>query len=106
MDALGKPSTEPSARIMHSELLRNGQRVLMAADTQPGTALQFGNNFHVSVDCDSIEEMDKLFAAVAVNGRVRVPLADAPWGARFGMLTDQFGVQWRLNCFLSRRRAS
>jgi len=23
-----------------------------------------------------------------------------PWGARFGMLTDKFGIQWILNCNL------
>ena len=26
-----------------------------------------------------------------------MPLQDAFWGARFGMLTDQFGVNWMFN---------
>jgi PhnB protein len=30
-----------------------------------------------------------------------MPLVDAPWGARFGMLTDQFGVQWMINCYFA-----
>jgi PhnB protein len=25
---------------------------------------------------------------------VHLPLHDAFWGARFGMLTDQFGINW------------
>jgi PhnB protein len=26
-----------------------------------------------------------------------LPLGDMFWGARFGMLTDQFGIQWMFN---------
>lgn len=26
-----------------------------------------------------------------------MPLQDMFWGARFGMLTDQFGVRWMIN---------
>jgi PhnB protein len=102
MDTQGKPSTQPDARILHSELLKSGNRLLMASDTQPGSRLQFGNNFHVSVDFASLEEIERVFVALAHKGRVTVPLGDAPWGARIAMLTDQFGVQWILNCFLAR----
>jgi uncharacterized glyoxalase superfamily protein PhnB len=27
-------------------------------------------------------------------------LGNMPWGARFGMLTDKFSIQWILNCNL------
>jgi PhnB protein len=27
-----------------------------------------------------------------------MPLEDTFWGARFGMLTDKFGISWMLNC--------
>ena len=27
-----------------------------------------------------------------------MPLADQFWGARFGMLTDKFGLNWMFNC--------
>jgi PhnB protein len=26
-----------------------------------------------------------------------MPLGTMPWGARFGMLVDQFGIQWMIN---------
>ncbi len=26
-----------------------------------------------------------------------MPVADQFWGARFGMLTDRFGIQWMFN---------
>jgi len=78
----------------------NGAPILMASDThQPGT-LTPGNNFSVSIDCDTVAEAERLFASLSESGIVRMPLTEAPWGAMFGMLTDQFGIQWLLNCFL------
>ena len=31
------------------------------------------------------------------GGQVSMPLEKAFWGAYFGMLTDQFGIQWMVN---------
>ena len=99
-DAAGQPSSDPAARVMHAQLASQGTPFLMASDTpQPGT-LQRGNNFSVAIDCHSREEAERLFAGLARQGEVRMPLTDAPWGAVFGMLTDRFGIQWMLNCFL------
>lgn len=69
----------------------------MASDTMPGMPLQQGNNFAVSIECDSNEEVDRLFAALGENGKANMPVQDMFWGARFGMLTDQFGIQWMFN---------
>lgn len=102
MDAQGQPSTDPGARIMHSQLLRNGQPILQASDDQSGSSPKVGNNFQVAIDCDSAEEIDRLFAALGQGGTVRLPLGTMPWGARFGMLTDKFGIQWLLNCYLQK----
>jgi PhnB protein len=96
-DGNGQPSTDPSARIMHGQLVRGGAAILMASDTpQPGS-LQPGNNFSVSIHCDSLEEAERFFAALSRGGVERMPLTEAPWGAKFGMLTDQFGIQWLIN---------
>ena len=34
---------------------------------------------------------------MADGGTVMMPLADAFWGAYFGMLTDKFGINWMIN---------
>ncbi len=41
---------------------------------------------------------EQLFERLASNGRITTPLAVQPWGDYYGKLTDQFGVQWMLNC--------
>ncbi len=96
--AQGQPSTDPNAGIMHARITSKGQPILMASDEQPGSTLATGNNFQVSIECESVQEIDRLFAAFSKGGKVRTPLGDVPWGARFGMLTDQFGIQWLFNC--------
>jgi PhnB protein len=99
-DASGEPSTDPTAKIMHAQLAMQGAPILMASDApEPGT-VRPGNNFSVAIDCHSREEIERMFVGLSHKGKVRMPLMDAPWGAVFGMLTDQFGIQWMLNCFV------
>jgi PhnB protein len=98
-DESGNPSTAPDARIMHSQLTSNGHAILMASDMPPGST-EKERNGAVGVQCESVEEVDRIFAALAQGGTVSQPLMTAPWGARFGMLTDKYGVTWLLNCEL------
>jgi PhnB protein len=87
---------EAGQRIMHGRLTK-GKTILMASDCVPGMNFQPGNNFSISLECESMDEIEKLFAALGENGKVTMPLQDMFWGARFGMITDQFGVNWMLN---------
>ena len=62
-----------------------------------GPKLIHGNNISISVNAESKEEADKLFNGLAAGGTVTMPLADAFWGAYFGMLKDKFGINWMVN---------
>ena len=96
-DAPGNASPQTKDRIMHARLSKGALELLMASDTQPGMPLHQGNNVSVSVNCESVAEIDTLFAALGEKGNVGMPLQDTFWGARFGMLTDQFGIHWMFN---------
>jgi PhnB protein len=98
--APGPPGSEH--RVMHARLTHGSEAVLMASDTMPGQPFTKGTNCWVNVDCDTVEEIERFFKAFAEGGTVVMPLADQFWGARFGMLTDKFGVQWMFNCQLSK----
>jgi PhnB protein len=86
---------EAKDRLMHSKLT-NGDLVLMASDTMPGHPFQQGNNFHNSIECDSVEEIDRLFGALAMGGKVTMAPQETFWSRRFGMFTDRFGNNWML----------
>lgn len=98
-DAKLEPPPGAEDRVIHARV-QKGSAILMASDTMPGTPYQQGNNFAVMVDCENTAEIEKLFAAFGVGGKVTMPLQDTFWGARFGMLTDRFGVAWMFNCDL------
>jgi PhnB protein len=84
-------------RIMHANLSNGSGPLLMATDTMPGMPFHPGNNFSVSVHCESAEEVDRLVAALGAGGKIGMPAQDTSWGARYGNLTDKFGIQWMFN---------
>jgi len=84
-------------RVMHAALRREQEAILMASDTAPGDFKQ-GNNVWLNVQCESLDEIERLFNALGEGGTVRMPLHDAFWGSRFGMLTDRYGTNWMFNC--------
>ena len=88
---------EFKGRLAHARLTKGGVPVLMASDTPPGMPLNAGNNFSVSINCETREEIEKFFAAIGKGGKVGMPLQDMFWGAYWGVLTDQFGIQWMFN---------
>ncbi len=90
---------ELADRIMHAKLLV-GPAVLMVSDSMPGTPRVVGNNNTVALHFDDPAEAERMFTALSAGGRVDMPLADAFWGAKFGLLTDAFGVKWMFNCEL------
>jgi PhnB protein len=95
-DAPTKMPEEAKDRTMHARLSK-GKATIMASDNMPGMAYTKGDNFSISIDCESVEEIDRLFHALGENGNVTMPLQKTFWAARFGMLTDQFGINWMFN---------
>jgi len=86
-------------KIMHIALPIGNENVLMATDMleSMGPKLEEGNNFSISFSADSREEADKIFKGLADGGKEEMPLADAFWGAYFGMLQDKFGIRWMVS---------
>src|SRR5215472_1586672 len=58
-------------RVLHARLT-SGPVVLMASDTFPGLPVQAGNNFKISIDCESLEEIERLFSALGEGGSVKM----------------------------------
>ena len=85
-------------KIMHISLPIPGGGVLMGSDVpeQMGKVVP-GNNIQLSLSPASREEADKLFNGLSAGGQVTMPMADAFWGAYFGMCEDKFGIRWMIN---------
>ena len=86
-------------KIMHISLPISKETALMGSDTGGEWAQGFlqGNNFAISVTADSREEADRIYNALAAGGQATMPMSNTFWGSYFGMLTDQFGINWMMS---------
>ncbi|MDZ7756304.1 VOC family protein [Rhodohalobacter sp.] len=84
-------------KIMHGELKAEGITI-MFSDGAPHKEISGGNNVQLSINLESEEEQDRIFEALSEKGEVTMPLENTFWGARYGMLTDKYGIRWMLNC--------
>jgi len=83
-------------KIMHARLTV-GEAVLMASDAPPGH-YEKTKGMSIALNTDRPEEAERIFAALSENGAVQMPIQPTFWAARFGMLIDQFGIPWMINC--------
>ena len=92
-------SEEMKNRIMHISLPISKETVLMGSDTGEEWAKDYkiGNNFSVSVTTDSKENADRLFDMLSSDGIEKMPMAKTFWGDYYGMLTDQFEINWMIS---------
>ncbi|MBV8118059.1 MAG: VOC family protein [Candidatus Eremiobacteraeota bacterium] len=98
-DAGGPPVTPETAdRVMHSNFESDSIK-FMASDASPGK--QYGEGpISLSIGMDDPAEAARIFDTLSQGGKVEMPLQDMFWGAKFGMLTDKFGIDWMVNCEL------
>lgn len=85
-------------KIMHGSV-QLGPTTLMGSDggcTEDGAKGMSGSS--VCLTLDTPEEAERAFDALARDGNIQMPLEETFWAKRFGMLKDQFGVAWMVNC--------
>ncbi|MGG6294862.1 VOC family protein [Leptolyngbya sp. AN02str] len=97
-------SPEWHNKIMHACLELDGggtspseSRLLMGSDCPPGY-FEPPQGFYVQVSVPEPDEAERLFHALAENGTIKMAIAQTFWSVRFGMLVDQFGTPWMINC--------
>lgn len=100
--AEGMNETDPAFKdkIMHASLFVGRGVHLMAADVPP--AMPKDPNGTVSLSSDDaasgdVESLASWWELLEEDANVTMPLEQAPWGDRFGQLTDKFGVVWMVN---------
>ena len=101
----------PDARVLdmkrHPTPTPNGGTVMLArvaicgreflfSDSPPVHAFTFTPSSSIFIDCDSADQLDRLFAVLSDDGQVLMPVGDYGFSRRFGWLQDRFGVSWLL----------
>ncbi len=84
-------------KIMHAQLEAENGITLMASDTPSGMEHKTGSSVSLSLSGDNDDELNGYFTELADGGKITMPLEKAPWGDKFGMVTDKFGTSWMVN---------
>ena len=94
------PSQSPPEHhklIMHARMTV-GDKVLMGSDA-PEDRFHTPQGFSVSLGIEDPQDAERVFAGLSEgDANVIMPIAETFWAERFGMLVDQFGTPWMINC--------
>ena len=83
-------------KIMHVTL-KAGDTILMGSDAPPDH-FKTPQGFSVNIAVEQVADAERIFHALAENGTVGMPIQKTFWAERWGMLTDQYGIPWMVNC--------
>ena len=83
-------------KIVHGTIFI-GDHELAGADALPRD-YERPQGFYVLLQADSVAEGERMFAALANGGTVRMPLQKTFWSPAFGVVVDRFGVPWEISC--------
>lgn len=92
-------------KIMHVTLPISKETMLMGNDSLDTSWLPTGtnSNFTLSVKTDSKQQADVLFNKLSRGGQITLPMRETFWGSYYGMLTDKFGINWKMNVDLDEK---
>ena len=79
-------------KIMHAQF-QIGDTEVMASDGRGSGNPKF-EGFSLSLSLPTEAEVERAFQALAEGGAIQMPLGKTFFSARFGMVTDRFGVMW------------
>lgn len=85
-------AAENAEKIMYSSF-HLGSTTLMASDGIMGTHKPF-ESFSLTLEVAEIAEAERLFAVLAEEGQVQMPLTPKFFSPCFGVVADKFGVSW------------
>jgi predicted 3-demethylubiquinone-9 3-methyltransferase (glyoxalase superfamily) len=73
-----------------------GER-FMCIDSPVKHEFTFTPSISLFVQCESEEELGRLYAALGENGTELMPPGNYGFSTKFGWVSDRFGVSWQLN---------
>ncbi|WP_043667842.1 VOC family protein [Clavibacter michiganensis] len=95
----GGMSQDPAEadKVMHGRLTSDAGFVLMASDTPASMGVPSGSAITLSLSGDDEDVLGGWWDALTADGTIVLPLEVAPWGDRFGMCTDRYGIDWMVS---------
>jgi predicted 3-demethylubiquinone-9 3-methyltransferase (glyoxalase superfamily) len=72
----------------------NGKRIM---GLNGGPMFQITPSISLAVNCDSMEETNRVWDALIEGGSAMIKIDKYPWSERYGFLEDKFGLTWQIS---------
>jgi predicted 3-demethylubiquinone-9 3-methyltransferase (glyoxalase superfamily) len=82
--------------VQHATFSLAGQE-FMCIDSHVQHQFTFTPAVSLFVQCETEEELDRLYAALSEGGQPLMPLGSYGFSTKFGWVADRFGLSWQLN---------
>jgi len=86
---------EAADLIIHCHLTNGTFSIMLADSAEPGES--GASTVSMMIECESEEEINRLYNALLEQGTAVMELQDTFWGAKYGKVRDPFGYTWDLN---------
>lgn len=91
------PGFDPE-KIMHACLEKDGFRLMAGDMCQPRPEHAPPAVDRVSISVDSVEEAQRVTAALSEGGQIFMPPGETFFSRQFAMFSDRFGMRWMVDC--------
>ncbi|UHA73585.1 VOC family protein [Paenibacillus sp. 481] len=82
--------------VQHATFTLHGQS-FMCIDSYVQHDFSFTPAISLYVNCNTEEEIDRVYEKLAQGGKVYMPLGAYPFSKKFGWVGDKYGVTWQLS---------
>jgi predicted 3-demethylubiquinone-9 3-methyltransferase (glyoxalase superfamily) len=96
MDHYGPGENEPEGTV-RTAWFELGGKPIMAIDSSGPHQFTFTPAISLWVECDSLEEIERVSVALADGGNALMPLGNYGFSEQFCWIADRYGVTWQLN---------
>lgn len=83
-------------KYIHAELHFDNDFVIYFNDVFEKEPI-IGSNIEIGLELDNEEEINRIYQSFSEEGEIKMELQNTFWGARYGKVTDKFGITWELN---------
>jgi predicted 3-demethylubiquinone-9 3-methyltransferase (glyoxalase superfamily) len=76
---------------------RIGGQTILCTDSTVKHDFSFTPEFSLFVECDSEDEIRRLYSALLAGGSAPMPIGEYGFSRMFAWVNDRYGVSWQLN---------
>lgn len=88
--------SEWQSKIVHASLSLND--IEIAGDDVLSDQFEQPKGFHLTLQMNDELEAKRVFTALSEAGTITLPLGKTFWSPCYGIVADQFGISWEVNC--------